>query len=230
LPPKRLEEIPGNAHRKFIRRQRPLDPRAHMTTLLLVSGSQRRESLNARLLSDLADRLAVRCTVDSLEPAEVGLPLFDQDLERDSAVVGRVAALHRRFSGSDGIIVASPEYNGQLPPYLKNLIDWVSRLAYVDGRFCSPFRDRPVLLCSASTGWSGGAVAIPHARALFGYVGCLVIGDTVCIPHADQAWNGDGYAFDPLFDSQVDAAIEQVLQLAAAFAQTRQRPQAPEVA
>lgn len=194
-----------------------------MTTLLLVSGSQRRHSYNARLLRDLAQRLSSRCRPDLLQPTEVGLPLFDQDLENDATVIDRVAALHRRFDDCDGLVVASPEYNGQLPPYLKNLVDWVSRLAYIDPRFDNPFRDRPVLLCSASTGWSGGAVAIPHARALFGHVGAHAIGDTVCIPHADQAWAGDGYAFDPFFDAQVDAAVARIVQQAEAFSRTTVR-------
>jgi NAD(P)H-dependent FMN reductase len=195
-----------------------------MTTLLLVSGSQRRDSFNSRLLRDLAGRLAWRCTIDLLEPNSIGLPLFDQDLEGDSTVIARVAALHRRFEASDGIVVASPEYNGQLPAYLKNMVDWVSRLAHIDARFDNPFRDRPVLLCSASTGWSGGAVAIPHARALFGYVGGLVIGETVCIPHANEAWAEDGYTFDPFFDEQIDGAVARVLQLADAFSGARLRP------
>src|SRR5664279_3161648 len=191
------------------RHQRP--PRAGMTKLLLVSGSQRRASLNTALLRDISWRLEGRCALDMLEPAQVGLPLFDEDLEADAVVVERVAAVHRRFEGCHGIVVASPEYNGQLPPYLKNMVDWVSRLAHIDHRFDNPFGDRPVLLCSASTGWSGGAVAVPHARALFGHVGCAVLGETLCVAHAAQAWSGDGYVFDPFFDELIDRATDRIL-------------------
>jgi NAD(P)H-dependent FMN reductase len=191
------------------------------STLLLVSGSRRAESLNARLLRELGRRVGERSALDVLHPAEVSLPIFDQDLEADPAVVEHVATLHRRFEASDALLIASPEYNGQLPAYLKNLVDWVSRLPYVDPRFENPFLNRPVLLCGASTGWSGGAVAIPHARALFGYVGCLVIGETVCVPYADQAWTGDGFAFDPIFDAHIDAAIDRTVDLAAAHSKAR---------
>jgi NAD(P)H-dependent FMN reductase len=186
--------------------------------ILLLPGSPRRESYNARLLDDFSLRLAGRCQVDLLAPSQVDLPLFNQDLEGDATVLARVAALHRRFSASHGFIVASPEYNGQLPPYLKNLIDWVSRLAYIAPKHGNAFVDRPVLLCSASTGSSGGAVGIAHGRALFGYIGCVVIGDTVCIPHAGQAWTGDGYAFNDHQHEQIDGALERVLRLSADFA------------
>jgi NAD(P)H-dependent FMN reductase len=186
--------------------------------LLLVSGSQRRESWNTRLLDDLADRLAgmsgVACQIDLLAPREVDLPLFDQDIETDPAVLARVAALHARVRDAHGLLVASPEYNGQLTPWLKNLVDWVSRLAHVDPTVEPPFTDRPLLLCSASTGWSGGTLGLVHARALFGYVGANVIGDTLSLPHAEQAWSDFGYLFDEAFELRIDAALGRLLRLA----------------
>jgi NAD(P)H-dependent FMN reductase len=188
--------------------------------LLLIPGSQRTDSLNARLLADFALRLDGLCQTDMLWPGEVDLPLFNQDLETVPELIERVAALHRRIANSDGLIVASPEYNGQLSPYLKNLVDWISRLAYIDPQYGNAFVDRPTLLCSASTGGSGGALAIPHARALFGYVGCVVIGDTVCIAHADRSWTAEGYAFGTDANQQIDAALQRVLRLASSFAST----------
>ena len=185
-----------------------------MTRLLLVAGSPRRASLNAGLLAELALRLQGRCEIDVLQPAEVRLPVFNQDLEQDAATMAEVVTLHRRFAACDGLVIASPEYNGQLPPYLKNLIDWVSRLPHVDPRADNPFLQCPVLLCSASTGWSGGALAIPHARALFGYLGADVLGEPLCVPHADQAWDGQAFVFDPFFEDRIDGAAERILHAA----------------
>jgi chromate reductase len=188
-----------------------------MTTLMLVPGSQRRDSLNARLLGYLSASLQESCKLDLLEPHEVDLPIFDQDLETDEVLLHRVAAIHKRFEASHGIIVACPEYNGQLTPYLKNIVDWVSRLAHIDRCFDNPFENHPVLLCSASTGRSGGSMAIPHARALFSYMGCKVVDEVVSVPYADQAWTGQTYCFDPFFDVEIDAAADQILQKALAF-------------
>jgi NAD(P)H-dependent FMN reductase len=185
-----------------------------MTKLLLVAGSQRRDSYNARLLHDIAARLTGTCDVDSLQPNEVDLPLFNQDLEANTSVIGRAATLHRRFEACDGIIVASPEHNGQPTAYLKNLVDWVSRMPHIDEQFANPFLRRPLLLCSASTGWSGGTVGIPHARALFTFVGCVVLGDSISVPHAAEAWSGDAFVFDPFFNAEIDDAVAQLLALA----------------
>jgi NAD(P)H-dependent FMN reductase len=190
-----------------------------MTRILLVCGSQRRDSFNARLIAHLAARLRAPCVFDLLAPQDVDLPLFDQDREAEPALVARVAAVHARFLACHGMVVASPEYNGQLTPYLKNLVDWVSRLARIDRRFDSPFIGRPVLLCSASTGPSGGAVAIPSARALFGYIGCIVLGDTLCVPNATQAWSDCGYQFDAIFETRIEAALLRLQGLAHGFAE-----------
>jgi chromate reductase, NAD(P)H dehydrogenase (quinone) len=184
-----------------------------VTTLLLVSGSQRRHSYNTRLLRWLASQLTQSCRLDLLEPCDVDLPLFNEDLERDADSVERAARLHRRFLASDGFIVACPEYNGQLTPYLKNLIDWVSRLAYIDSRLDNPFLDRPVLLCSASTGGGGGRLVVPHLRALFGYVGCVVIGDSISVPRADEVWLDGSFRFDEGCAARIAGALERVRNL-----------------
>jgi len=192
-----------------------------MTHLLLVTGSLRRDSFNTRLLRHLAERLDPSLSIDLLDGRAVNLPLFDQDHEADAVIREHLHALHARFLACDGLIVSTPEYNGQPSAYLKNLIDWVSRVPYIDSTFENPFRDKPVLLCSASTGWSGGAVAIPSARALFGYVGALVLGETVCVPHVDQMWTGQSFELDPYVDLQVDEALVHIARLSQQFAQRR---------
>ena len=182
-----------------------------MKTLSCLCGSQRRDSLNRRLLEDVAARLSGQCHLDMLTNADVDLPVFNQDLERRPELVARASALHARLAASDGIIVASPEYNGLPTPYLTNLVAWVSRLEHVDLRFGNPFRGKPLLLCSASTGHSGGALAVPHARALFEYVGCAVADEVLCVPYADRVSDCDGFNFDPLFDAEVDEVVERFL-------------------
>ena len=150
-------------------------------------------------------------------PFAENLPLFNQDLENDPAVRAQVAELHQAFVACDGIVVASPEYNGQLTPYLKNMIDWVSRLAYIDSSFDNPFVDKPVLLCSVSTGNSGGSVGIPFARALFGYVGGIVFGEALCVPFAHQAWTEAGYFFDGEFEDRIQSVSQRFAEQAHSF-------------
>lgn len=145
----------------------------------------------------------------------MGLPIFDQDLEGAAPVLDRVIALHERFKAADGIIVASPEYNGHVSPYLKNTIDWVSRLARIDARYATdnPFRLKPLLLASASTGWTGGVLGLQNARAIFSYLGCLVSAEQICVSNADH-WVSEGeFRFEPPFADYIERTLATFISL-----------------
>lgn len=184
-----------------------------MSRVLLFSGSQRRGSFNSRLLAHLAVGLMGRLEIDVLDDAD--LPLYNQDLEDDAEVVEQVAALYERFSRAGGVIVASPEYNSLPTSYLKNTIDWISRLPRIHPGLASPFYGRPVLLCSASTGWSGGAIGLTATRTLFAYLGAVVLGEQISVPYADQSWTGSAYAFDPAFQAYIAGVLSRFIGMAA---------------
>lgn len=197
-----------------------------MTQVLLFCGSQRRDSYNARLLQHMAWSLQWQCACDTLLPQDVALPLFDQDLEHDAATVQRVHSVAQRFARCDALVVACPEYNGQATPYLKNTVDWVTRLQHLENgtgahATPAPFLDKPVLLCSASTGWSGGALAIVQLRALFGYVGANVLGPSISVAHAEQRWSDAGYSFSASTEAHIDYALQRLLAAAGSAAVAR---------
>lgn len=184
-----------------------------MTQLLLLSGSQRQASFNTRLLHHLTPYLEAGASVVLAQSCAQDLPMFNQDTEHEPTVKSQVAAWHRMLMGCDGVVVASPEYNGQLTAYLKNIVDWVSRLVYIDPAFQNPFLDKPILLTSASTGGSGGSVGLPSARALFGYVGGVVFGESICVPYAHQAWTDMGYFFEPEFEDCLQNVCQRFVAL-----------------
>jgi len=183
--------------------------------LLLFPASLRHGSHQGRLINYAAQHLPTSCTPDILRPDEVALPIFNQDLEREPEILKKVIALHQRFMAADGVIVASPEYNGHVSAYMKNTVDWISRLPRIDPRFASvnPFRDKPLLLTSASTGWTGGVLGLRDARSLFAYVGYLVAADQICVSDADHWISGDGYAFNPDFGDFVARTIANFVAL-----------------
>ena len=46
--------------------------------------------------------------------------------------------LARQIAGHDGVLIVTPEYNGSIPPLLKNTIDWMSRIRKDNGRAFKP--------------------------------------------------------------------------------------------
>ena len=185
--------------------------------ILLWSGSQRKNSLNSQLLEQLALEIPASFDVERLHSAALQLPLFDQDLEAQPEPLRHSLHLHSQVLRCDAIILASPEYNGQVTPYLKNTVDWMSRLPYLDVNLGNPFLDRPVLLCSASPSWSGGSGGLAHARSLFAYVGAMVLGDTVSVPFADQCASDWGFVWDPAVQERAMFSLSRLLQQATYF-------------
>ena len=62
-----------------------------------------------------------------ITPREIGeLPLYNADLEKE-VVPSVVAELREAVRRSEGLLVATPEYNHGVPGVLKNAIDWLSR-------------------------------------------------------------------------------------------------------
>jgi len=153
---------------------------------MLITGSLRKNSCNTKLLRYLESLLPGNFTVDFLGSDALALPLFNEELENELEYKLECEKIHARFGSAQGFLIATPEYNGLITAYLKNTIDWVSRLSYIDSSKLNPFLDKPALLCSASTGHRGGSHATSNARDLLSYVGVNAIGGSICINHATE--------------------------------------------
>jgi chromate reductase, NAD(P)H dehydrogenase (quinone) len=183
--------------------------------VLLFPASLRRESYQRRLVGYVAAHLTDGCEIDVLEASAVDLPLFNQDLEQSQSILDAVRALHRRFDRADGMIVASPEYNGHVSPYLKNTVDWISRLSRIDAQYAAshPLSGRPLLLCSASTGWTGGVVGLQDARSIFANLGNLVVADQICVADSVQWVCGNAFKFEPAFTTHIASVLADFVSL-----------------
>jgi chromate reductase len=95
-----------------------------MPTVLFISGSIRRESLNTKLSSIAGSLLppgfdAAYLTLDEVPP-------YNGDFEGDKSPAS-VIALRAAIGDADGVFWTVPEYNYGLPGVVKNAIDWASR-------------------------------------------------------------------------------------------------------
>ncbi len=136
-----------------------------MIKILGISGSLRAKSYNTALLRT-AQSLAEPNT--TLEIATLhGIPLYDGDLEERNGIPQIVNDLKARIRGTDGLILATPEYNNGIPGVFKNAIDWLSR---PPADIPKIFTNRPVAVIGASPGGFGTILAqaawLPVLRTL----------------------------------------------------------------
>ncbi len=127
--------------------------------ILGISGSLRRASFNMTLLH-AAQELApagMNIVIHGLHD----LPLFNQDVE-DEGDPAAVAAFKDAIEQADGLLLASPEYNGGITGVLKNAIDWASRAG--KSRKVAALAGKTVCIVGASPGITGTVRAQDQLR------------------------------------------------------------------
>jgi chromate reductase len=133
--------------------------------LVGIVGSLRRDSYNRRLMDAAAGLLPPGVELEVWDGLR-DIPAFD---DSDIAPVP-VASLRDAIAGADGVLIATPEYNGSIPGQLKNALDWVS----------VPFehnvlRNKPVAVIGTSTGMFGAVWAQAELRKVLGLIGARVL-------------------------------------------------------
>ena len=174
--------------------------------LVLIGGSLRSASFNARLLRHLAGELTAReHEVSTFTGDALRLPLYEDGVEPGP----EARALHAALAGAQGLVIVSPEYNAGIPGHLKNVVDWLSTMKP------SPWPGLPVLLCAASPGAFGGARGLMAWRATLANMGALALPEAITVPHADQQLDDQGAPTDPRTASLVPKVLEGFLSLTA---------------
>jgi NAD(P)H-dependent FMN reductase len=149
-----------------------------------ISGSLRRGSFNTALLRAAAELMppGAELKIESIE----GIPLYNGDVESAEGIPQRVAELKKAIADSNGLILATPEYNNSIPGVFKNTVDWLSRPA---SDIKAVFGGKPVAIMGASPGgfgtilsqnawlpvlrtlgtnpWFGGRMMVSRAAAVF---------------------------------------------------------------
>lgn len=161
-----------------------------MVRILGISGSLRGGSHNTSLLRAAADQLPPGVELELYEGLRQ-LPPYDPDLDRDQADPA-VARLREAIARADGVLIASPEYNGSIPGVLKNALDWASRPFPENS-----FRGKPVAVIGASTGLFGAVWAQAETRKILGIVGADVLDDELPVGEADAAFGENGGLVKP---------------------------------
>lgn len=160
--------------------------------ILAFSGSLRKQSWNHSLVS-LAAKAAedAGAEVEVIRLQDFLLPIFNEDNEAELQVHPALTALREKLSSCNGLLIASPEYNGSLSAVLKNTLDWLSRPG-AEGGYEPAFTNKVVAIISASPADSGGIRSVNHGREVLGNLGCSVIPEQVTVGAAYQAFNEDG--------------------------------------
>lgn len=161
--------------------------------ILVFAGSIRTGAYSAKTADVAQKELAQQgAEVTRISLADYPLPIMNQDLEAEEGVPENAVKLARLIIAHDGVLIATPEYNGSLPPLLKNALDWVSRIRKIDDKPARIFTGKVMAICGSSNGHWGGIRAASHLRQVLAHMQAEVIAAQVLVPNADKAFDENG--------------------------------------
>ncbi len=164
-----------------------------MTKVLAFSGSSRKDSFNQMTLNAVANELS--CEVTHLNLAELAIPIYNGDEETASGLPEGASSFKALITEHHALIIGCPEYNGFMTPLLINALDWATRSE--DGApDLSCFKDKVILITSASPGSLAGLRAATHLRTMLSGIGSIVLPDLFSVPAAFKSFNEEGKLID----------------------------------
>lgn len=171
--------------------------------IALICGSLRKDSINLRLLKALQKKLkaaGAKASYVNLETFD--LPLYHGDLDTPAGV----KKLIRRLKSFDGVVVVTPEYNGSLPPVLKNAIDWTSTVE--TGHISGPVYG----IASCSPGPMSGIMAMRELQFLLMRLGAELVPKQVGCGFGETAFDAKGNLTAEPAATFADVMITQMLE------------------
>ena len=167
----------------------------------VIVGSNRRESINAKLAHAVATLGADRADFEFIAIGD--LPLYNQDLEAE--LPQSVVRFKSQIAAADGLLFVTPEHNRSIPALLKNAIDWGAR-PYGQNSWSA----KPAAITGTSPGAIGAALAQVHLRQILGILGVLVMGGEAYISFKPGVLDSNGNIIDESTRGFLKAFVDQL--------------------
>jgi len=179
-------------------------------SFLVFSASLRAGSLNTKLATLAAAAIERHeGKADVVAMSAFDCPSYGQDAGAAGFPPG-ATELRNRLEAHDGLVIASPEYNGSMPGAVKNVIDWASRFRP------QPFNTKHALLLSASPSMAGGNRGLWALRVPLEHLGTRVYPDMFSLAQAHQAFDAQGHIANQQLADRFDQTIAGFMDLAEA--------------
>ena len=172
------------------------------------AASNSRQSINKRLVTHAAERLASRLAgshgaeMEVLDLNDYDAPIYGIDHEQEHGIPEAAYRFRQKLDEADVLLISFAEHNGSYTAAFKSLLDWCSR---VDRDI---FRGKPAVLLSTSPGGRGGASVLKQATQSFPHFNADVKAN-LAIPSFHQSFDADkGELVDAGLQAQLEKALE----------------------
>ena len=182
-----------------------------MASILIFAGSARQDAYSKQLAAAATTLVAGDGGKPTLiDLADFAIPLYDADIEMASGIPQPVIDFRRLVASHDGMMIATPEYNGFITPLLLNILCWASRPSPSDD-FGAVFQGRPVALMASSPGRLGGVRVIPRLRDVIAELGMVAVPGFVTVPAAASAFTEQGRLVDRQTEDELVSLVRRLM-------------------
>lgn len=191
--------------------------------ILALTGSLRKNSYSERIVKTAA-RGAERAgaEVNYIDLLDYPLPLYNHDEAGKDGFSRNAAELQKLLAQHDGLLVASPEYNGSLTGALKNAIDWASR-ANDEYKMGAVFKGKFAAIMTQSPGAFGGIRCLGHLRDVLTVLLVNVLPTQIAVGKVHEMFDGDAAE---MTDEKMKKTLEDLgASLAEMLEKTHGKPQ-----
>jgi chromate reductase, NAD(P)H dehydrogenase (quinone) len=186
--------------------------------ILAFAGSLRKMSFNKRVLKTaIAGARAAGAEVTEIDLRDFPMTVYNADEHEGKGFDENALRFQQILSEHDGLLIASPEYNGSIPGGLKNAIDWASRKSEKFGTV-EVFRGKWAAIITASPGSFGGIRCLAHLRGVLTIMFVNVLPTEIAVTFVGEKFEGDS---SELKDEKTKKLLEDLgAQLAAMIRKT----------
>lgn len=164
-----------------------------MLKILAFAGSARKNSYNQKLVKIAAAGASeADAEVTVIDLAHFDMPLYNEDLEAEYGLPEKAQVFKQLLLAHNGLLIASPEYNGAFSPLLKNALDWASRADVPNEPPLRAYRGKVAAVMSTSSGAWGGVRGLVFLRMLLANLGVMVLPSQKTISYAASAFDENG--------------------------------------
>ena len=185
--------------------------------ILGFAGSTRAASFHKKLVR-IALGAAEKAGAETsfLDLQQLDMPLYCEDFEAANGMPASARTFRNELKAADGLLIASPEYNGAPSAVLKNAIDWSTRPDPEAGKEppLVAWRGKVAGLMSCSPGNLGGLRGLSQLRIILSGIGTMVLPDQAAIPTIHQHMTEEGLLEHPDHGERILKLGEQVATVA----------------
>lgn len=175
--------------------------------ILAFAGSLRKDSYNKRVLKTAIEGASkAGADVTFLDLKDFPMPIYDEDDHKANGFDANALRFQEILKQHDGLLIASPEYNGSLPGGLKNALDWASR-ANDKFKMGEVFKGKVAAIITASPGSFGGIRCLVHLRGILSVLGINVLPSEIAVSFVNKMFEGESNA---MTDEKMKGLLENL--------------------